>query len=180
MDTDERAPLRDRLQDVATANAAKAVRKFEAKRGLMPRRIDIERNTPEEKLIRKAAFKIEELGAHPMLTKVVTLLGNAREVLADWIDGERYDPSRGEIRIPATDEDRRIMGTSEAARLALAEKAREWREVRQPSIATRAQHRDTERREHQVRFELANLALHWLWHEEHPERADITGTPSTK
>jgi hypothetical protein len=83
-----------RLHDIATAHAAKAIRKIEADNGLPPRRVDIKRNTPEEKLIRMAVVKVEDLGAHPMLTRVVTLLDEARNVLADWIDGERYDLSK--------------------------------------------------------------------------------------
>jgi len=90
--------IKSRLHDIATSQAAKAIRDLEAKHGVTPRRIDTLRNTPEEKLIRMAVVKVEDLGAHPMLTKVVTLLSEAREVLADWIDGERYDPSKGETR----------------------------------------------------------------------------------
>ena len=94
----------DRLHDIATAQAAKAVRKIENDNGLAPRRADIQRNTPEEKLIRMALVKVEGLGAHPMLTKVVALLDEAREVLADWIDGERYDPAKGETKQSVTKE----------------------------------------------------------------------------
>ncbi len=63
---------------------------------------------------------------------------------------------------------RALMGTADAARDALIAKAREWRELRQPLIAPHKVHRDKELRERQVRFELANVALHWLWHQENP------------
>ena len=64
-------------------------------------------------------------------------------------------------------DDAAMMGTPEAARDALMTKAREWREIRQPTMATRKELNARDRREHQVRFELANVALLWLWHEEH-------------
>lgn len=64
--------------------------------------------------------------------------------------------------------DRTVMGTPEAAKAALIEKAREWRLLRQPQIATRAEIKRNDMREHQVRFELANAVLLWLWHEENP------------
>ena len=65
-------------------------------------------------------------------------------------------------------EDRQYMGTPAEAAEALIAKAREWRETRQPFMGTRKQHRDRDAREHQVRFELANAALLWLWHQENP------------
>lgn len=63
-------------------------------------------------------------------------------------------------------DDRKLMGTQDQAREALIEKARAWRELRQPSIATASEHRRIDKLEHQIRFELANAALLWLWHEE--------------
>ena len=63
-------------------------------------------------------------------------------------------------------EDRTLMGNPEAAEQALIALAREWRELRQPSIATAKQHKEDDRREYQIRFELANAALLWLWHKE--------------
>lgn len=64
-------------------------------------------------------------------------------------------------------EDRKIMGTREDAKASLILKAQEWRELRQPTIGTSKELRDRDQRERQVRFELANAALHWLWHQEH-------------
>ena len=66
-----------------------------------------------------------------------------------------------------SDEDRRIMGTAEDAQAALILKAREWRELRQPIMATAKELWARDRQEHQVRFELANAAVLWLWHQEH-------------
>jgi hypothetical protein len=66
------------------------------------------------------------------------------------------------------EDDRQYMGTPEAAKAALIEKSRAWRQLRQPSMATAAGHRKTQAKEHEVRFQLANAALLWLWHEEHP------------
>lgn len=71
--------------------------------------------------------------------------------------------------MPAAAEDRRFMGTSEGAEAALLAKLREWRELRQPSMDTAKGHRDRERRENQLRFEICNAGLHWLWHAENQE-----------
>lgn len=59
-----------------------------------------------------------------------------------------------------------MMGTRDEAYAALIAKARKWRELRQPIIADRRELREIDREERQVRFELANAALLWLWHEE--------------
>ena len=67
---------------------------------------------------------------------------------------------------PDTGPDREIMGTPEAAKDALIEKAREWRRLRQRIRATRSGHAKTELMEREARFQLANAALLWLWHEE--------------
>jgi len=69
----------------------------------------------------------------------------------------------------ATAEDRQYMGTAHDAAEALKAKAREWRDVRQPLIATPGVHRAREVRDHQLRFEIANAVLLWLWHQENPE-----------
>lgn len=65
-------------------------------------------------------------------------------------------------------EDRSYMGTPEDAKASLIEKSKAWRELRQPRMDTRAGHRKIEAQEHEARFQLANAALLWLWHEEHP------------
>jgi hypothetical protein len=65
-----------------------------------------------------------------------------------------------------SEEDRKIMGTPEAAKADLIDKTRRWRELRQPSMDTPAGHRQTEAKERETRFQLANAALLWLWHEE--------------
>jgi hypothetical protein len=65
-------------------------------------------------------------------------------------------------------EDRAIMGTPAASKDALVAKLREWRELRQPLIAQAKEHKDREQLERQLRFEIANAGLHWLWHEENP------------
>jgi hypothetical protein len=64
----------------------------------------------------------------------------------------------------ATAEDRKLMGSREDAETALIAKLREWRELRQPLMAMPSVHRDRERRENQLRFEICNAGLHWLWH----------------
>lgn len=68
----------------------------------------------------------------------------------------------------ATAEDRKYMGTEADAKAALINKLQDWRELRQPMIASRMEHKERERREHQLRFEICNAGLHWLWHVENP------------
>ena len=53
-----------------------------------PRRCKVDEMTPAELAIREAVLKVEALGAHPLLTKAVILLGEAREAVADFVDGE--------------------------------------------------------------------------------------------
>src|SRR6202035_6018931 len=66
--------------------------------------------------------------------------------------------------------DQEVMGTPEAAYAALVAKAREWRAVRQPLAAGPKRQREFVARQNQVRFELANAALLWLWHVENPPK----------
>lgn len=66
-------------------------------------------------------------------------------------------------------EDRKYMGTEKDAQTALLAKLREWRELRQPIMATRAELKNRDRRESQLRFEICNAGLHWLWHVENPQ-----------
>ncbi len=51
-----------------------------------PRRNDTLQMTPEELAIRDVIHRIESLGAHPLLTEVVTLMSQAKDKLADWIE----------------------------------------------------------------------------------------------
>ena len=64
--------------------------------------------------------------------------------------------------------DRECMGTPEAAEADLIAKAREWRELRQPRMATSAEHKRIDILERECKFQLANAALLWLWHQENP------------
>ena len=57
-----------------------------------PRRARIDLYTKEELAFRELTLRVEELGAHPLLTDVVVLLGKAQNKLADWI--ELQDESR--------------------------------------------------------------------------------------
>jgi len=52
----------------------------------IPRRARIDLLTPEELAIYNLISEVEKLGAHPLLTDVVVLLGDARNKLADWVD----------------------------------------------------------------------------------------------
>lgn len=58
------------------------------------------------------------------------------------------------------------MGTMEQAEAALEARAHRWRELRQPAIATRAQHKTREAEEREARIRLAEAAVMWLWHRE--------------
>lgn len=55
----------------------------------IPRRIDRSRHTPAESAITQAMAAVEAAGAHPRLTDAVTLLGKARDAVADYVDGVR-------------------------------------------------------------------------------------------
>lgn len=52
----------------------------------IPRRIRIDLMTPEELAIYNMVGEVEKLGAHPLLTDCVVLLGDARQKLAEWVD----------------------------------------------------------------------------------------------
>ena len=52
----------------------------------LPRRIRLDLMTPEELALYNMVDEIEKLGAHPLLTDVVVLLGDARSKLSDWVD----------------------------------------------------------------------------------------------
>lgn len=53
----------------------------------IPRRAQLELNTPAELAIRGAIQAVEEVGVDPLLTDAVVLLGLAREKVADYTDG---------------------------------------------------------------------------------------------
>lgn len=54
----------------------------------IPRRNRIDLYTSAEKAIRAAILEVEEMGAHPILTEAVGLLGNAQNKVADFVELE--------------------------------------------------------------------------------------------
>lgn len=65
--------------------------KYQADYGDMraiPRRSRLDQNIPAELAIRAAIDTVEETGAHPLLTDAVVLLQQAREKVADYVDGK--------------------------------------------------------------------------------------------
>ena len=54
----------------------------------VPRRNRIDLFTPAEAAIYAAVQAVEEAGAHPLLTDAVVLLQQAREKVADYVDGQ--------------------------------------------------------------------------------------------
>ena len=54
--------------------------------GESPRRCRLELNTPIELQIRAVMEDVESLEADPLLSEVVTLLDEARNRFADWVD----------------------------------------------------------------------------------------------
>jgi hypothetical protein len=58
----------------------------------IPRRCRLDRMTPAEHAIVAAVDAVEKAGAHPLLTQAVTLLGQARDKVADYVD--RHDPTQ--------------------------------------------------------------------------------------
>jgi hypothetical protein len=53
----------------------------------IPRRAHLDLNTPAELAIRDAVNAVERMGADVLLTEAVVLLGQAREKVADYVDG---------------------------------------------------------------------------------------------
>lgn len=54
----------------------------------IPRRVRHDLHTPAERAITAAMEAVEEAGAHPLLTDAVILLGQARDKVADFVDGK--------------------------------------------------------------------------------------------
>jgi len=54
----------------------------------IPRRNRLDLNTPAEKAIYDAIQEVEKAGADPKLTDVVVMLGKAKDLLSDFIDGK--------------------------------------------------------------------------------------------
>jgi hypothetical protein len=52
----------------------------------MPRRNRLDLNTPAELAIREAMMAVESCGAHVLLTEAVTLLGKAKDLVADFVE----------------------------------------------------------------------------------------------
>ena len=52
----------------------------------IPRRNRLDLLTPTELSLFNMVVEVESLGAHPLLTDVVILLGQARNKLADWVE----------------------------------------------------------------------------------------------
>lgn len=51
-----------------------------------PRRFRVNLLTPTENSIREAVGRVEDLGAHPLLTDAIVLLAAAREKVADFLE----------------------------------------------------------------------------------------------
>lgn len=60
---------------------------------VVPRRIDRLRHTPAERAITDAMQVVEEMAADVRLTQAVILLGRARDLVADYVDGMPYRPA---------------------------------------------------------------------------------------
>lgn len=57
----------------------------------IPRRSDVSLLTPAETVIRDAIIAVEAVGADPLLTDAVVLLGQAQGKVADWLEGKKED-----------------------------------------------------------------------------------------
>ena len=60
------------------------------------------------------------------------------------------------------------MGTREEAESRFLTACDAWIETRQPLMANAAAHKKRDALEHEMRFQLANAALHLAWHMRHP------------
>ncbi len=56
----------------------------------IPRRARLDRMTPAERAIYDAMEAVEKVGADVRLTDAVNLLCEAREAVADYVDGVKY------------------------------------------------------------------------------------------
>lgn len=64
---------------------------------LPPRRIRMDKMTPAELAITEAMTKVEEMPPDTRLTDAVILLGQARDLVADFVDAQRLGPSVSEL-----------------------------------------------------------------------------------
>lgn len=62
------------------------------------RRVNLNRMEPSELAIRNAITAVEELGADERLSQAVVLLGEAKELVGDYIDGEKQAEREGALR----------------------------------------------------------------------------------
>jgi hypothetical protein len=62
-----------------------------------PRRYHLDLLTPAEIALWRAIRMTEESGAHPLLTEAVTLLQQAREKLADYVELEQDENLNNEL-----------------------------------------------------------------------------------
>jgi hypothetical protein len=62
------------------------VRRGELASNGVPRRCRVDLSTPAETAIRAAIEAVERAGAHPFLTDAVTLLGDAKDKVADFVE----------------------------------------------------------------------------------------------
>lgn len=65
----------------------------------IPRRSDLRLNTPAERAIRAALEEVERSGCDVRLTDAVVLLDEAREKVADFVDGVPHTPLHDECRM---------------------------------------------------------------------------------
>ena len=72
--------------------------------GIKPRSC-IDLQTPAEAAIRVAICEVEKVGAHPMLTGAVVLLGQALEKLGEYVDGDAAPEAPAADRPRLTDHD---------------------------------------------------------------------------
>lgn len=68
----------------------------------------------------------------------------------------------------SAEDDRKYMGTPEAAKVGLIEAARKYRSYQGPRIDTPKGHKQHEARAREAGVQLMSAALLWLWHEENP------------
>ena len=53
---------------------------------VVPRRFHVDMSVPAELAIREAVDKVERMGANVLLTKAVMLLGEAKDLVSDYVD----------------------------------------------------------------------------------------------
>ncbi len=80
-----------------------------------PRRNCIDHYTSEELALREAIFAVERMGAHPLLTEAVMLIGAAKDKVSDFVELLRVTDAQEKLRAKHGDPDEFAIACNRAA-----------------------------------------------------------------